>query len=201
MLTVYIDGENFRKNLVRSLTDAKMLSSERNLLTYPIRALIEDILESKDTAINYYSSKIKLPQGYTPSDDVLSHVDSIREYSRHWVSSLVNQNISYIKAGNLKVRTSKPCRNCHTTQDILQEKGVDVRIAIDILESAYEGGSGKTIVIASSDTDLCPVIHKVQAKGVRVVYLCFATHINRALAAVSDETVAISEGKLRKYAS
>ena len=201
MITVYIDGENFRKNLVRSLTDAQLLVSERNLLAYPIRALIEDVLESNSLSLNYYSSKIKLPSGYEPSQSTLQQVQLIREYSRHWVPSLLSQNINYIKAGNLKVRSSKPCQTCHTTQEILQEKGVDVRIALDILESAYETGQDNVIVIASSDTDLCPVVHKVQAKVVRVIYLCFATQINRALAAVSDETVAISEGKLRRYAS
>ena len=201
MLTTYIDGENFRKNLSRSLISAQIISSERSLLTYPIRALIEDVLETKDININYYASKIKLPNGYTPSDDVQQQVVMIREYSRHWVASLSSQTINYIKAGNLKVRSSKPCRTCNTTQDILQEKGVDVRVALDILESVYEQGDQNTIVIASSDADLCPVIHKVQAKGGKVIYLCFASQINRALAAVSNETVAISEGKLRKYAS
>lgn len=200
MIRIYIDGENFRKNLVRSLTSANLLSSERNLLTYPIRPLLEDLFESKDISLNYYASKIKLPNGYTPSDEVLQQVTAIRDYSRYWVASLTNQNISYIKAGNLKVRSSKSCRNCHTTQDILQEKGVDVRIALDILETAYEGDDNNTLVIASSDTDLCPVIHKIQAKGIRVIYLCFATQINRALSAVADETVTISEEKLRKYA-
>ena len=200
MVTVYIDGENFRKNLVRSLIDAHLLTSERNLLSYPIRTLIKDVLESDEVAIKYYASKIKMPVGYVPSDNTLQQVESIKEYSRHWVASLLSQQISYIKAGNLKVRSSKPCRNCHTSQDILQEKGVDVRIALDILESAYEIGPENAIIIASSDTDLCPVIHKVQAKGIRVVYLCFATQINRALSAVANETVAISEGKLRRYA-
>lgn len=199
MITVYIDGENFRKNLSRALIDAGLIQSERELLSYPIRALIEDVLELSAPTLNYYASKIKLPNGYTPSEDVLQQVDVIREYSRQWVPSLLQQNISYIKAGNLKVRNSKVCRNCHTTQNILQEKGVDVRIALDILESAYEHGSD-TVVIASSDTDLCPVIHKVKAKGVRVIYLCFATQINRAVAAVAHETVAISAGKLQKYA-
>lgn len=201
MLTVYIDGENFRKNLVRSLIESGLLLAERDLISYPIRNLIEDVLEVKGASLNYYASKIKLPNGYAPNEDVLQQVELIREYSRHWVASLQAQNIQYIKAGNLKIKSSKPCRTCHTTQDILQEKGVDVRIALDILESAYEQGLDNTIVIASSDTDLCPVIHKVQAKGVKVIYLCFASHINRAMSAVSDETVAISEGKLTRYSN
>ena len=199
MRTVYIDGENFRKNLVRSLLESNLLTSERDLLSYQIRNLVEDVLEVKDIDICYYASKIKLPNGYIPSEDILQQVAIIREYSRHWVASLSSQAIRYIKAGNLKIKASKPCRTCHTTQDTLQEKGVDVRIALDILESAYEQGQANTIVIASSDADLCPVIHKVQAKGIRVVYLCFAAHINRAISAVSDETVAISEGKLTRY--
>ena len=181
MTTVYIDGENFRKNLSRELISMQIITNERLLVTYPVRPLVE--------------------VGYTPSEDTLQHIAAIKEFSRHWVASLTSQNIHYIKAGNLKVRSSKPCRSCGESQEIIQEKGTDVRMALDILESAYEQGGKNTILLASSDTDLCPVIHKVRAKGIKVIYLCFASQVNRALAAACNETVAISEGKLRKYAS
>ena len=199
MITVYIDGENFRKNLSRELVSMQVVTSERLLVTYPIRSLVEDVLEASEINIRYYASKIKLPIGYTPSENTLQYIEVIREYIRHWVASLISQSIQYIKAGNLKIRSSKPCRSCGESQEIIQEKGTDVRMALDILESAYEQGDDNTIILASSDTDLCPVIHKVRAKGVRVIYLCFANQVNRALAAACNETVAISEGKLRKY--
>ncbi len=179
----------------------QIIANERLLVTYPVRPLIEDVIETSNIVIRYYASKVKLPIGYTPSEDTLQHVAVIKEFSRHWVASLTSQNIHYIKAGNLKVKSSKLCRNCGESQEIIQEKGTDVRMALDILESAYEQGDENTILLASSDTDLCPVIHKVRAKGIKVIYLCFASQVNRALAAACNETVAISAGKLRKYTS
>lgn len=197
-MKVYIDGENCRKGLVRVLSGQGLIKNERTLLNYQLRDLLEDVLASEGIKICYYASKIKLPQGYTPSKTVLNHINVIKQYSRRWIPHLSSQNIHYIKAGSLKVKSSKKCVNCGKTQDILQEKGVDVRIAIDALDDVYSKNK-KHVVIMSSDTDLCPAMHRIQSYGAHVTYVCFADATNRAIAAVADETVTISISKARKY--
>jgi len=56
---------------------------------------------------------------------------------------------------------------------VYHEKGVDVKIAIDLLVGAYENFYDTAIII-SSDTDLVPAIEKVKSLGKEVEYIGFA---------------------------
>lgn len=53
------------------------------------------------------------------------------------------------------------------------EKGVDVRIAVDLLEVSYENLADRLILV-SSDTDLLPAIEKAKSKGKVIEYIGFA---------------------------
>ncbi len=197
-MNVYIDGENFRKGITQLLQEEGVIKNSRELMNYPIRALLEDVLADSNLNIKYYSSKIKLPHGFAPTKEIINHVEVIKAFTRVWVPHLATQRIDYIKAGSLKVKTAKPCKKCGHAQEILQEKGVDVRIAADVFEDVFVGKE-KIIVLMSSDTDLCPVLHKLRTQGAKIIYLCFAARTNRAVSAVAHETVAISTAKVKKY--
>ena len=56
---------------------------------------------------------------------------------------------------------------------VYHEKGVDVKIAVDLLVGAYEN-TYDTAILLSSDTDLIPVIQKVRQLGKGVEYIGFA---------------------------
>lgn len=60
------------------------------------------------------------------------------------------------------------------------EKGVDVKIAVDILVAAYENLADH-IVVVSSDTDLIPAINKAREKGKSVEYIGFAHQPSSAM--------------------
>lgn len=53
---------------------------------------------------------------------------------------------------------------------VYKEKGVDVRIAVDLLSGAYEN-QYDTFILISSDTDLIPAIQKVILLGKNVEYI------------------------------
>ena len=197
-MIVFIDGESCRKGLSRVLLEQEAIDTQRSMQKYSLVPLLEDILGQKNLTVRYYASEIRLPTGYTPSQDVLKHVSYIRDYSRRWVPALLQQGVVYIKAGYLKVKQTKECRNCRSTQDVLQEKGVDVRIAVGLLDHAYST-SDTTIVLFSSDTDLCPAIHKARSHGVRVIYLAFADSVNRAVSAAATETITMPSHKIQAY--
>lgn len=197
-MKVYIDGENFRKGLENSLRKSGALPKGEILQRYRINDLLQDVLGIEELEIVYYASRVKLPKGYEPSSALVELASSIKAESRVWLSSVVGQGIALVKAGNLKIRQSKPCRMCGAQQEILQEKGVDVRLATDLLEDIYERHL-PSIGLLSSDTDLCPVVHKAVDKQVRVMYICFADGLNRAVAASASETVAIPNEKVKQY--
>lgn len=52
------------------------------------------------------------------------------------------------------------------------EKGVDVKIAVDLIVGAYEN-EYDTAILASSDTDLLPAIDKVKELGKEIEYIGF----------------------------
>lgn len=197
-MKIYIDGENFRKGLERYLRESNLLPRGESFKRYHVRKLLEDVTETTDLEIIYYASRVKLPRGYEPSAKAVDATNKIKEESRVWLSGIVAQDIRLIKAGNLKIRQSKPCNTCRNQQEVLQEKGVDVRLAVDMLEDVYEN-SPAVVGLFSSDTDLCPAIHKAVAKNVKVVYFCFANGLNRAVAAASSETITVSAEKSKRY--
>ena len=53
------------------------------------------------------------------------------------------------------------------------EKGVDVKMSVDMLVGAYEN-TYDTVILVSSDTDLIPVIKIVKTKGKKIEYIGFA---------------------------
>lgn len=198
-MKVYIDGENFRHILVDILVSEKVISNSRAITDFPIRKLLTDLLDAKDLEISYYASKIKLPHGYEPSQAVLKHAAKIREFNRRWVPSLQKQNINYVKAGYLKVKNAQPCPKCGHQQEVVQEKGVDVRVAVDMITESFEGRH-KQAVLFSSDTDLAPALNRLQTKSVRITYVCFGEAVNRAIAAIANETVTFTRKKIVQLA-
>ncbi len=197
-MVVFIDGENFRQNLAQILFEAGEITDKNEFFRFNIPGLLTELLGHDNLTIRYYASEIKMPKGYIPSDNILKQVQRIKERMRKWVAMLRTQDINYIKAGNLKVKEGKNCWRCGTANEILQEKGVDVRMALDIYEESLLDNCTKIAVI-SSDTDICPAYHKAKKQGVELKYICFANHVNLGAAAACDETITITQQMATKY--
>ena len=59
------------------------------------------------------------------------------------------------------------------SNNVFHEMGVDVQLAVDMLEASYEDLCDR-IILVSSDTDLTPAVKKVVSKGKVVEYVGFA---------------------------
>ena len=197
-MKVYVDGENFRHGLANVLMAEGLIANSRELTAFPLRQVLTDVLAITDLEIAYYTSKIKLPRGYKPSEAILNRASEINEFNRKWTAALLRQDIEHIKAGYLKVKSGEPCRKCGERIEILQEKGVDVRIAVDIVTQISRGKRSQ-LALMSSDTDLIPAIDRARKQGVHVVYVCFGEAVNRAVSASVDETITISNAKVAQY--
>lgn len=64
--------------------------------------------------------------------------------------------------------------------DIYKEKGVDVRLALDLYSLAITNKYNKAILI-SSDSDLIPAIRMVQTKNKKIEYIGFSHNTSLAL--------------------
>ncbi len=146
--SILVDGSNFYFKLKSLYSPAKVPH-----LDY---ALLASLLLQGDQVVelNYYIGKIRAaandPKAIKMMADQQRIVTEIKKAGWN------------IKFGYLMLN------NGHYS-----EKGVDVRIAVDIVSHACENTCEK-IVLVSSDTDLIPAIEKAAEKGVDLEYVGFS---------------------------
>ena len=116
-------------------------------------------------------------------------------WSEAWANNLNRQSVKLVKAGKLKVRSTEVCPRCGYQEAIFREKGVDVRLAVDMLVDAE---TEKQLVLWSSDADLLPAIQVVKRKGARVKNIAHTDFINWAVAKQSGEWQTFDDKDLRK---
>lgn len=77
-------------------------------------------------------------------------------------------------------------------EGVFHEKGVDVKMAVDLLVGAYED-LYDTALLVSSDTDLIPAIQKVRDLGKSVEYIGFSHKPSYGLIKRASETRLLSK--------
>jgi uncharacterized LabA/DUF88 family protein len=190
-MKVYIDGENLRHRLVSVLLHTGRIHDSDDMFKANIRQIITDALrdatgEAPDEIL-YYTTRIRQPE-YEIPEKLHNKIAQIQESHRRWIAELTNQGIRIVKAGLLKVRESSACVHCGKRTLLLQEKGVDVRMASEMVVAAVHDDA-KTIVVLSSDADMIPALEIVRRAGTRVIYLCFEDEVNNAMRLATDQTV------------
>ena len=78
------------------------------------------------------------------------------------------------------------------------EKGVDVKIAIDLVVGAYENTYDKAPMI-SSDTDLIPAVEKAISKRKKVEYVGFVDQPSYAMKRYCSSTKLLGKKDLEKF--
>ena len=180
---VYIDGENLLHRVEEVLVAAKLIKSKTDItafgISWPLRQVVP---EYSDIEIRYYGTKLKL-RGITDAQ-LRAKAERMVEAQRRLKRSFSRQGVEFVASGNLRLRDGVACRKCGHQEAIFQEKGVDVRLATDLL---WESKKGETRVLVSSDSDLLPAVRASREVGTTVVYLSFTKSVNRALAAATDK--------------
>ncbi|WFU79184.1 NYN domain-containing protein [Bradyrhizobium sp. CIAT3101] len=82
----------------------------------------------------------------------------------------------------------------------IREKGVDVKIAVDLIVGAVDDLYDIAIIV-SSDTDLIPAIQYVQFKGKKVEYVGFSQHPSLGMAKHGNLSVLLLPEDLQKLTS
>jgi uncharacterized LabA/DUF88 family protein len=83
---------------------------------------------------------------------------------------------------------------------VYHEKGVDVKIAVDLLVGAYENIYDVAILV-SSDTDLIPAIQKVKQLGKEVEYIGFSHQPSYGLIKNATETRLLTRNDVKAFES
>jgi uncharacterized LabA/DUF88 family protein len=192
---VLIDGENLRHQIAHVLEQHKKIRDKNAHFGFDLVGFLQDALRVKSIEATYYTTRIKQPMQKVPVK-LQKHITAISSANRRWVADLTNQDIVVVKAGYLRVRESSPCIHCGKKTLVLQEKGVDVRIATDLLRSG-QGNAG--VILVSSDSDLAPALDAVRQMGLQVTYFCYAGWLNRSVASQAHKTITFDDDMVLKH--
>lgn len=121
----------------------------------------------------YYVGEVKQRRGYEHNLKLYSGQQMLFE-------NLRSKNIQ-IKLGYLLKNNGK-----------FQEKGVDVQIAVDMVDGAADN-LYDTCYLISSDTDLIPAIKSALKRGKSIIYIAFQNQVSTALSRICTKTIILDK--------
>ena len=172
-VAVFIDGGN----LYRLLKEHRILPQKR----FDYTALVHFVLRSRVlVSKGYYVGIVRNHDGTEKSQKMV-------EGQQKFLSNLETQGF-HIERGRI------------VYDHDIREKGVDVKIAVDIVAGAFEN-KYDTAVVLSSDTDLLPAIKHVISMGKKVEYVGFSTRPSIGMTKECSLTVLLLQEDLDKISS
>lgn len=170
----FLDGSNF----YHRLKDVELYFKQ--LLLFDYKMFAEWLAhERKIAECIYYVGLVKKEVGNNKSEDLVKDQQKL-------FANLQNRGWK-IKTGYM-MRHGKDYK----------EKGVDVKLAVDILDMAYQD-KYDTAVIISSDTDLIPAIIRAKELGKRIEYIGFSHRPSFAMQRYANSSRLLSKIELEKF--
>ena len=178
-----IDGENFTHKIKEVLQNAGKDSHITDAAAIDLEMLFKAALKGFSISDKvFYGAKLQV-HSETPKKS-----EELIKSQRKLINNLKTYGYTFIKAGN--VRGQKIGGKI-----IFREKGVDVRIAVDMVSSACDKRV-TTIILCSSDSDLQPAIAEVKKRGIEVVYLGFENSPNKGLTFTTNRTILLRNSEI-----
>ena|SRR3989304_3245379 len=186
---LFIDGENFIYKIEESIESQGISKHSVNIVNIDLKKLIALALpEYKLERKNFYSAKLQVhPETFTKSKKLILQQRILK-------TNLEKQGFEFILAGKVMPQVIKIDGK---TKTIFKEKGVDVRIAVDLVSLSCDKKM-ETAIICSSDSDLQPAIAEVRKRGVEVIYLGFENTPNKGLTYTANKTVLFRNSEIKQ---
>lgn len=184
-----MDGRNFISKIDAVLHENKIKNADYSL--YDFRGLIKKVLSGIqiDRKLFYLGKLVK-------HTETLEKSIKLIESQRKLKTSLEKQGFEIIIAGRIRGHLEK-CQLGHETL-VFKEKGVDVKIAVDMVRFACDGKL-KLAVIGSSDSDLQPAVSELKNHGVKRIYLGFENMPNKGMTFTADRTILIRNSEILEF--
>lgn len=175
-ITLFIDGENFINKIEDVLEENKIVKNTLDLASMDFNKLFEKPLEKFNISRKiFYAARLSIhPETVKKSKELIKLQRKLR-------NSLINQGYKFVMSGH--VRGQKV-----GDKIVFREKGVDVKIAVDLISLACDKDLD-TAILCSSDSDLQPAIKELRERNVDVVYLGFELNPNKGLTYTTNRTI------------
>lgn len=183
-----VDGENFRNYIRYSLGREKgdIIWNE-----YNFKDLFNLVLEGYDiNKVVFYFAKLKKHK--ETEEKSLRLIEEQRLLKTH----LEKQGFDVIFAGRVRGQEEKGFLGKKIL--VFKEKGVDVRIGVDMVSFSCDK-LFEQIILGSSDSDLQPAISESKRRGSKIIYLGFENNPNKGISFNSDKTILIRNSEVEKF--
>lgn len=177
---LFIDGENFLHKISEVFKQEKAKKPTSDEIGLNLSKLLNKPLEglSLDRRL-FYAARLKVhPETVKKSQELIDNQRKLK-------NNLENQGFEFILAGNVRAQIVDSGKNKTV---VFKEKGVDVRIAVDLVASACDGAL-KTAILCSSDSDLQPAVAELKKRKIEIIYLGFENNPNKGLTYTTDRTI------------
>jgi len=177
---VFIDGSNFYFDL-RELN--KRSGVKFSLLNFKFREFAQWLVKPNQLKeIRYYIGAVKLHLKNEKSEEVyLNQQKLLKNLRRQKIDIILGQVIQH------------PDKSYH-------EKGVDVRLAVEMIRFARLNKYDIAYLI-SSDTDLVPAVEEVKSLGKKVYYVGISKGESFGLGRVADKIKMLTPKEIKKFLS
>lgn len=188
-IILFIDGENFVKKLQAVLKQEGQSRIESHL--YDFKGLVDKVLQGTniDKKLFYFA---RLKEHHKTIEKSRQLIKSQRHLKRH----LEQQGFVVILSGRVRGQIEKTLNGKEVL--VFKEKGVDVKIAVDMVRDACDGKL-KTAIIGSSDSDLQPAIAELKNRNVERIYLGFENSPNKGLTFTTNRTILIRNSEVLEF--
>lgn len=184
-----IDGENFKGKLKNVFEDAgkdKPIWHE-----YDFKGLFDRVLKgfNIDETCFYFARVKEHEKSKVKSKQLI-------EEQRQLKTHLEKQGFRVILSGRVRGQMEKS----QTGKDVLifREKGVDVKIAVDMVSLSCDK-KVREIILCSSDSDLQPAIKEARGRNVSCVYLGFEIQPNKGISYTTNKTILIRNSEVLEF--
>ncbi len=186
---LFIDGENFKGKIESVFHNSKNIKLKWH--QYDFKALLDKVLNSiKIDKKLFYFAKIKEhPKTKIKSQQLIQEQRLLKTH-------LEKQGFDIILTGRVRGQIENSPN--HKNILVFKEKGVDVKIAVDIVRLSCDKKVDK-IILGSSDSDLQPAISEAKARKIECIYLGFESLPNKGLSYTTDRTILIRDSEVLEY--
>ncbi|MFH1971279.1 MAG: NYN domain-containing protein [Patescibacteria group bacterium] len=184
---LFIDGENIRHYLITVLRSKGIVKDKIDIENFDYSGLFNRSLKGiRISEKRFYSAKLRV------YENTLKKSRELILKQRILKTNLEKQGFSFILSGNVR---PQEIRTDGKIKVIFKEKGVDVRIAVDLVANACDK-SINTAILCSSDSDLQPAVKEVMSRKTEVVYLGFEINPNKGLSYTTNRTILIRNSEV-----
>lgn len=188
-IILFIDGENFINKIEEVLESKKIKRDQTEITSINFNSLFAKSLKDIKTSRKiFYSAKLHFhPETKNKSEELIKVQRKLR-------NNLINQKFEFVVAGNVR---SQKIKVGNKIKIIFKEKGVDVKIAVDLVALACDKVLD-TAILCSSDSDLQPAIKELRRRNVKIVYLGFEINPNKGLIYTTNRSILFKNDEILK---